>query len=250
MAGLNAMFNQEVNAACNNAVLSRATIRAMAKPTEKSSLHPSMRRLYEAAREHGDHQQADVARKLNISQQRLNNWDARGISKEGALAAQRVYGVSANWLRLEGDDALSDAASDWADILGVRQAAALGDGALADEYAETHKLKFRSESLRRKHLRPEKLAVLYGRGDSMQPTIKTGDAILFDTSDTTPQDGKIYVIQYDGHLMAKRLIELGGKWFIDSDNKTDPKWRKPQAVDETKDFAIYGRVRWIGSWED
>jgi hypothetical protein len=50
--------------------------------------------------------------------------------------------------------------------------------------------------------------------------------------------------------MAKRLVELGGRWFIASDNTDDPKWKKPVAVDETNQFAIHGRVRWIGSWED
>lgn len=138
----------------------------------------------------------------------------------------------------------------WADIIGVRQAAALGDGAVVDEYAETHKLKFRAESLRRKSLHAAHLAVLYGKGDSMSPTIKDGDAILFDTLDTEPRDEKIYVICYDGHLMAKRLVDLGGRWFISSDNREDPKWRKAVPVDATKEFEIHGRVRWIGSWED
>lgn len=138
----------------------------------------------------------------------------------------------------------------WADIIGVRQAAALGEGAVVDEYAETHKLKFRAESLRRKKLKADRLAVLYGRGESMLPTIKDGDAIMFDTSDIEPRDDKIYVISYEGILMAKRLVELGGRWFIASDNKDDPKWRKPVAVDETRHFEIHGRVRWIGSWED
>lgn len=58
-----------------------------------TSTHPSMVALYEAAREHGDLQPADVARRLNMSQQRLKNWDGRGISKEGALSAQEIYGI-------------------------------------------------------------------------------------------------------------------------------------------------------------
>jgi phage repressor protein C with HTH and peptisase S24 domain len=140
--------------------------------------------------------------------------------------------------------------SEWADILGVRQAAALGDGAEPDEYAETHKLKFRAASLARKKLKPERLAVIYGKGDSMYPTIKDGDAILIDTGDKEPKDDKLFVITYGRDLIAKRLVNLGGRWFIDSDNKADPKWKRPQAVDETKGFEIHGRVRWIGSWED
>lgn len=139
---------------------------------------------------------------------------------------------------------------DWADIMGVRQAAALGDGAEPDEYAETHKLKFRTDSLARKHLKPDRLAVIYGKGDSMYPTIKDGDAILIDTGDREPRDDKLFVITYGRDLFAKRLINLGGKWFIDSDNKADPKWKRPEPIDEVRGFEIHGRVRWIGSWED
>lgn len=143
-----------------------------------------------------------------------------------------------------------DMDSDWAEILGVRQAASLGPGAEPDEYAETHKLKFRADSLRRKRLHPDKLAVIYGKGDSMLPTIKDGDAILVDLNDREPRDEKLFVITYGRDLFAKRLVKLGDRWFIDSDNKADPKWKRPIPIDEAKGFEIHGRVRWIGSWED
>jgi phage repressor protein C with HTH and peptisase S24 domain len=139
---------------------------------------------------------------------------------------------------------------DWPDIRAYRQAAALGDGAVVDEYAETHALKFRAQSLQRKRLNPERLGVVYGRGESMLPRIKSGDAIMFDTSDTEPRDGHLYVVSYGGTLLAKQLSLLGGRWFIESLNKDDPKWRKPEPIDEHKGFKIHGRVRWIGSWED
>lgn len=139
---------------------------------------------------------------------------------------------------------------EWPNIIGVRVAAALGEGVEPDEYAETHKLKFRAESLARKKLDPAQLAVVYGKGESMYPTIKDGDAILFDRRDTEPRDGKLYVVTYDRGLCAKRLTQLGGRWFLESDNRNDAKWHKPVLIDEVKGFEIHGRVRWIGSWED
>jgi phage repressor protein C with HTH and peptisase S24 domain len=140
--------------------------------------------------------------------------------------------------------------SDWNDIAAYRQAAALGEGAVPDEYAETHALKFRADSLRRKRLRAEALGVVYGKGDSMEPRIQSGDAILFDRADKDPKDGALYVVTYDGDLFAKRLVFMGNRWWVDSLNKDDPKWRKPRPIDEVKQFEIHGRVRWIGSWED
>jgi phage repressor protein C with HTH and peptisase S24 domain len=161
----------------------------------------------------------------------------------------RIEWLESGKLPME-EDVSSGMDSAWTDVLGVKQAAALGDGAVPDEYAETHKLKFRAESLAKKHLKPDRLAVIYGKGDSMYPTIKDGDAILVDLDDREPRDEKLFVITYGRDLFAKRLVKLGGKWFIDSDNKADPKWRRPVPVDETRGFEIHGRVRWIGSWED
>ena len=162
-------------------------------------------------------------------------------------------GVRPDWLATgkgPKDGVVGDPDESWSDILGVRQAVALGPGAEPDEYAETHKLKFRSDSLQRKHLRPDKLAIVYGKGDSMYPTIKNGDAILIDTSDKEPRNDKLFVVTYGRELLAKRLVSLGGKWFIESDNKADPQWKWPQPIDEVRGFEIHGRVRWIGSWED
>ncbi len=140
--------------------------------------------------------------------------------------------------------------ADWPEVLAYRTAVALGDGAVPDEYAETHRLKFRAESLRKKGLRPEALIVVYGRGDSMMPTIRDGDAILADTSDVARKDGKLFVVRYEGELRAKRLMKIGSAWFLQSDNQADPRWRKPESVDEVKDFALIGRVRWVGGWRE
>lgn len=63
-------------------------------------MHPSMQRLYAQARDAGDASPARVAERINVSPQRLQNWEKRGISESGALSAQRAYGYAcdANWL--------------------------------------------------------------------------------------------------------------------------------------------------------
>jgi phage repressor protein C with HTH and peptisase S24 domain len=209
-------------------------------------------------REASGESQALLARLAGVTKQAISRIERDEIKEPSASTLEpiaRHYGVNLKWLltgegpKMKGGSvSLED--EGWADILGVRQAVALGPGAEPDEYAETHKLKFRADSLMRKHLRPERLAVVYGKGDSMYPTIKDGDAILIDTGDREPKDEKLFVVTYGRDLLAKRLINLGGRWFIDSDNKADPQWRRPVPVDETKGFEIHGRVRWIGSWED
>lgn len=140
--------------------------------------------------------------------------------------------------------------SEWTDIRASTQGAALGDGADLDEYAETHRLKFRADSLQRKRLRAHKLEVFYGQGDSMEGRVRNGDALLVNLEETTPIHDKIFMVRWQGQYYAKRLKKLGSHWFLCSDNLSDPKWRDPVAIEDHHDFEVIGRVRWIGSWED
>lgn len=173
--------------------------------------------------------------------------DATKPAKVRAETVARIagyLGVNRDWLvwgKGSPDDADSASDDGWLDVLGVQKIAQLGSAASNDGNADTHKLKFRAESLRRKHLDPAKLAVLRTEDDQ---------SLLFDTSDVEPRDEKLYVVSFNGQLSAKRLLDLGGHWFITSENSSDPRWKKPVAIDGVKDFAIHGRVRWIGSWED
>lgn len=169
-----------------------------------------------------------------------------------------ALGISRDWLLFErgtmdAQDQQED--PDWANVRGYAQAIGLGSGAEAQEWAETHKLKFRADSLARKRLRPEGLAVMYGKGESMLPRIRDGDAILFDQSDTRPRDGFIYVVLTSGaagkEYQAKRCMILDDAVYFASDNpEGDHTWRKPKRMDDKRSSVqIIGRVRWIGSWE-
>jgi len=146
---------------------------------------------------------------------------------------------------------------DYVNITGFSQAVGLGVESEISEYEETHKLKFRADSLGRKRLVAGKLNVVYGKGDSMLPRIKSGDAILFDTSDKTPRDGRIFIICYPSRTggtacSAKQCMELDGIYYFQSlNNDGDHDWKKPRRMDDEKrPIEVMGRVRWIGSWED
>ncbi len=138
---------------------------------------------------------------------------------------------------------------DWADVRGFAQGASLGDGATPEEWAESHKLKFRAASLHRRGLRPDKLCVYYGSGDSMEPRICDGDAVMFNTADRRPVDEGLFVVRWEGHIFVKTLQLIGEHWHLVSENRADPKWRKPVPVLAGDDFEVLGRVCWIGRWE-
>ena len=199
---------------------------------------------------------AALARAAGIAVSTLSDLEL-GLSKS-TTALHRIaahLGLRVEWLETgRGAKHPKPPASDteWGEVLGYAQAVGLGAGAEAQEYAETHKLKFRTASLARKRLRPEGLRVMYGEGDSMLPRIHPGDAILFDTTDLTPSDGTIFVVQWKGEIYAKRAEILDETVFFRSDNPAgDHQWRKPKRMDAKRDpIQILGRVRWIGSWED
>lgn len=139
----------------------------------------------------------------------------------------------------------------WADVTGYAQAAGLGTGPEAAEWAETHKLKFRKDSLAKKRLNAKHLAVMYGTGDSMEPTIRPGDAILFDTSDTEPKHRGIYVLLLPGaggeeYAVKRALVSKGTCTFAADNPEGDHGWKSPCAL--PRGGKVVGRVRWTGGW--
>ena len=189
----------------------------------------------------------------------IENNDQTGTTQLPQIA--EALGVSIRWLQTgkgprDAAPARDHEDGDWIDIQAYAQAMGLGIGAEAVDYAETYKLKFPGESLARKRLRPTHLAVMYGKGDSMEPRIHSGDAILFDTSDTRPRDGALFVIMTNGaaakEYNVKRCEIIDDEVFFKADNPAgDHNWRKPKRMNGAKHhIEIIGRVRWIGSWEE
>ncbi|KAI3591628.1 hypothetical protein D9X30_3453 [Cupriavidus sp. U2] len=91
MTTLNTTFNEKANTLFINGPFTCETIARM---------HPTMVRLYEAARTLKNLETpTDVARALNQSQQTVNNWERRGMSRPGMIEAQKHIGCSATWLQ-------------------------------------------------------------------------------------------------------------------------------------------------------
>jgi len=186
--------------------------------------------------------------------QYLNGYLAFGYS--AVLRFAKFFGVPPSAIR-DDLDALPSPADDgheWPAVLAYAQAVGLGAGREADEYAETHKLKFRHASLAKKHLNPDDLRVMEGSGDSMEPTIRERDAILFDLSDTSPRNNMIYVLAEPGagdceYNVKRCKISKGTVTFVADNPDGDHTWKQPRVHGNPDDpFTVIGRVRWIGRW--
>lgn len=91
-------------------------------------------------------------------------------------------------------------------------------------------------------VRPATLAVFPTTGESMEPTIRSDELILFDTSKKgcAPTDG-IFVIRLEGTILVKRLQHLpGGLIRVTSDNAAYEAYTVQ--LNSGVDFEILGRV--------
>jgi phage repressor protein C with HTH and peptisase S24 domain len=93
-----------------------------------------------------------------------------------------------------------------------------GSGELVDEEETEDIYSFRTDWLLRKGP-PSGMRLAQVSGDSMLPTLKDGDFVLFDTSKKDyVLDGKIMVIGIDNLLYIKRLRRIPEGTFLVSDN--------------------------------
>lgn len=166
--------------------------------------------------------------------------------------------VNLDWLRTgkgPRDKPAAATGDPFTEVVAFSAVVGLSDGEEAQEYADTHGLKFRTDCLRRKGLLGADLAVLYGKGDSMEPVIETGDAVLFNRDDTTPRHECLYVVQLPGvnlhdQISVKRAELIGDIVTFRALNPAgDHHWRSPRLMNDPRNpITVVGKVCWVGKW--
>lgn len=125
--------------------------------------------------------------------------------------------------------------------------AGLGNGHFNEQHVEvagTHA--YRVDELRAKGLDPGSLAIMYGQGDSMSPTINHGDRLLINLAENSLKNvvsGKIYAIEDADHgSRVKRLHRtLDGRIRVASDNE-DKRQYPDDYLTPDSGSRIIGRV--------
>lgn len=194
------------------------------------------------------------ALKCGISESLVRKYLAGSIPGfDKATAMARAAGVSLEWLAGgegesqsgEGVETKGSLEEEFALIPGYSIQVAAGDGSLPGEEQATRKLAFRHKWLRFRGLKEPDLALVFAKGDSMEPTIDDNNTVMIDTSQKELRDGSIYVIRTNDHLIVKRIqTRLGKQVLLISDNKAYPPIEV--SMDEASDLEVIGRVVWIG----
>lgn len=119
-----------------------------------------------------------------------------------------------------------------------------GSGGLEIDDERKKFYSFHSSFLRRKQGTVETMRLFYVDGDSMEPTLYSGDMIMVNLRQTHISTGGIYLIRLEGELMVKRLENRpGGVLLIRSDNdryNDIPVDKNDEAID----VEVFGRMVW------
>ncbi len=120
-----------------------------------------------------------------------------------------------------------------------------GPGALNDDHQEPLYYDFYPLSFLQGFTRANvsNLAIVRVVGDSMEPTLRNGDVIMVDMSQTSPTNHGIFVLAIDQETLVKRLqYEMSTKLVsVISDNE-----RYKDEVMPAESLHIIGRVVWAG----
>jgi phage repressor protein C with HTH and peptisase S24 domain len=92
----------------------------------------------------------------------------------------------------------------------------------------------------REGLSQDALLSIVVKGESMEPALYDGDVIVVNTRDTKLVDGAVYVVNYEGEAVVKRMVRDAGQWWLSSDNADQRKYHRKQC--KGAECIVIGRV--------
>ena len=119
-------------------------------------------------------------------------------------------------------------------------AVAAGGGAEAEDEAVTERLTFRLDWLKSHGLDPSQCTVVKVQGESMEPALPEGTAILVDRARRRRRVGGIFVVRTaDGVVVKRAGKDEAGRWLLLSDH---PAW---EPAPWPADAEALGEVKWM-----
>lgn len=207
-----------------------------------------------AIREKLNLSQEDFAKNLSIGSKTLWDYENNKSPIKSNVIEKLVenYDVNASWVFSGGGEPFLSSENSSDDLLNIKIypniSGSMGQGSLTPECEKIEYLKLSKVWL--KHClkvspQADKLHFIFGKGDSMEPTICDGDLLLIDERQIDIQKSGIYAIKDSENLYVKRIQVFSNKLELISDN---PHY-KPREIlkSELDGVEIVGRVIWNGN---
>ena len=199
--------------------------------------------------------QAQLAERVGISQpaiQKMTSGKTSGSRKMVELA--RALGVRPEWLSSGGGAMSEDGQKPVAkermsqedfyrvDVLDITVSAGPGAYMISDFVEVLHAIEFTTEHAKALFgNRPEdEVKVMTVDGDSMSPTLNSGDRLFFDVAMRHFRTDGVYAFVYGRTFHVKRLQMQGDRLAVLSDNPTYEKWYI--AEDNQDQFYVMGKA--------
>lgn len=196
--------------------------------------------------------QKDIAVKLRVTTKHLSQLVRGRANPSGKLLEdlEKFFNLNLKWLETgEGEMFRADPREgtpifnhDFIYVPQVAGSISAGGGLVADNAVEM-KIAFRKEWIQRRG-DPRNMSLIKVEGDSMEPTLLSGDLVLVDHSKQhIDTKGGIYAIAFDHEISIKRVQVLTHKKMLKviSDNKSY------EAIElEPEKIIVNGKVIWYG----
>lgn len=199
---------------------------AYAHPMEKKPLTfrklRRQKKLNRVLQEHGGVTAVALAIGAQKSHLSAMSTGDRGVGDEIAERIETILGYEPGWFDFPDTDTAP--VLDSVRVPHYHNGASMGRGAdLLLEDAVAGDLLLRKDWLSR-NLHPcppfGRLAFITAYGDSMAPTLRSGNILLIDTGHTAPDISGIYVLEANDQLFVKRVSRrLDGRIVVTSDNE-------------------------------
>lgn len=110
----------------------------------------------------------------------------------------------------------------------LKISAGISGFAIDPDYEDGNPIYFRKDWIESRGYKAGNLIAIMVQGQSMEPTLNNGDTVVINTADTTPRDGDVYAINYEGEAIVKRMIRDSGVWWLSSDNQDKSRYPNKQ----------------------
>jgi phage repressor protein C with HTH and peptisase S24 domain len=212
-----------------------------------------------ALRSHLGLNQEEFAERIGAKQFQISKWENKGdepstrpLAKMSELAGVHVlHFMDERWKPGEGPGATpatkaakpAPANDDTVQIISLDLSLSMGPGTLIEDFVESEPVSMDLALVQSITRTPsDRLRLVKGIGDSMEPTLRTGDRVMVDINDRQfSRINGIYWIDHFGAHGIKRLRSAGkGRILVISDNPLVADFEV--AADELR---IEGRVIWF-----
>lgn len=246
---------------CNYSYNARSTTVAWRR-VKLSYMWPGRGKRIERSRESLGLLQHQLAERVGVSRVSVIKWeadDAMEIKGGNLHKLAAAIGRSAHWIlfgdagdRVEvngGGSPTYSPSTPSQDYLYVDRVRgphlSAGTGEVVWDYEEIEQSHaFRRDWMQRRSLNPARCKLYEVKGESMAPTLNSGDTVMINMADREVVSGELFALVADDGLRVKRLHKRGGGVWMHSDNPDQLRY-SPELI-EDHNAAVIGRVVWRG----